>query len=278
MISIKKITAAAVAIARDPSFVATEPDGSARGRPGTFIEALSCLPDGVECVRYTPADWLAPLSLNGATATATATRDPILFALDSLLENAVTWEAEFRRMRGKQWRTVTVNGQTFIINVHSRRIVEFTVANEDDASCKITVGTFSKAEYRATLIDAASGEHMTADELDAEVEAAFRDHRRSRREKVAAFWNKRRACNDTSGVVDEKPAREPAPVVSLAPDTSAPRYVLTGDAALAFEAMVKDRLRAAEVIGASVSVDDVVLAMVRRERALTVDALSKQTA
>lgn len=200
----KKTAAAAIAIARNPAFLATEPNGSANGRPGTFIEALACLPDSVECIGYTPVYGLNPLD----DAFFGRPLCPTLFSLDQILNHAVMWASKFRRMRGSQWRTVTVDGQTFIINVHSRRPVEFVAAHEDDERYPFTIGVSSKSEYRNFLIDI--GNQMTPDELNAEVDAFGEEVRRDRNDRIAAFWaERRRACNDTSGEVDVSNAQRP---------------------------------------------------------------------
>lgn len=122
----KNITAA-IAIARHRDFLATDPNGSAWGRPGTFVEALACLPSNVEFIGYTPVHGLNPLTADGWGSLG-----PTLFSLAAIKKHATEWEAQFRRMRGAQWRTVTVDGQTFIINVHSRRPVEFCAALAGD--------------------------------------------------------------------------------------------------------------------------------------------------
>lgn len=131
----KNITAAAIAIARNRDFLATEPNGSAKGRPGTFIEALARLPGDVEFIGYTPVYGLNPLPVAGGDPLG-----PTLFSLAAIEEHATAWESKFRRMRGDQWRVVLIDEHTFIINVHSRRPVEFCAALEGDKRYPYTIG------------------------------------------------------------------------------------------------------------------------------------------
>lgn len=143
----KNITAAAIAIARNRNFLATEPNGSAKGRPGTFIEALACLPSEVKAIGYMPVHGLNPLhALDGTSPVHNSPLGPSMFSLEAINKVAPEWEAKFRRMRGNQWRVVTVDGQTFIINVHSRRPVEFRSVTYGDERYPMLYGPFAEWE------------------------------------------------------------------------------------------------------------------------------------